>query len=82
MEHKISAGHVGALGCWTIGLVLVVIWMVYGYRTGGLGLLIAGAGGTWNVRVFIGEMEERERRAFNVGRQVGAAERDGVTPLR
>lgn len=74
----ISAWHVMAFGLWAIGLVLVVMWMVEGIRTGGLGLMFAGAGGVLNVRVFILEMEDRERRAFDFGRQVGAAQGEGT----
>lgn len=75
----ISAGHVAAFGLWAIGLVLVVAWMVdETMRTGGLGLMFAGAGGVLNIRVFILEMEDRERRAFDFGRQVGAASNEGT----
>jgi len=76
--RQISAWHVAAFGLWAIGLVLVVIWMVQGIRTGGLGLLFAGAGGVINIRVFILEMEDRERQAFDFGRQVGAAQSEGT----
>lgn len=75
---KISTLHVAAFGLWAVGLVLVVLWMVYALRTGGLGLLIAGAGGVLNIKVFLGELEERERRAFEFGRQVGAVQGEDV----
>lgn len=59
-----------------IGLVLVGVGAAYGYRIGQFGLLSAGAGGVLNIKAFLGEMEDRERRAFDVGQQFGRAVED------
>ena len=75
-EHKISTLHVGALGCWVVALVLVGLNMAYLYRTAQLGLLFAGVGMLLNIRAFIDDLESRERRAFDFGRQLGAAAED------
>lgn len=68
-------------GWWIFGLGLVGLAAVYDYPVGQLGLMSAGIGIVLNVRGFFLQMEERERKAFEFGRQVGATEKE-VTRLR
>lgn len=68
-DRHISALHVAAGVLWVLGATLAVIYMAVGIRgTGCIGLLLAGAGGITNVRAMLAHMEERERRAFELGR--------------
>lgn len=78
--RKVNALHMVSLGLWGIGLAMVLFWTFGEVRTGSLGLLFAGAGGVLNIRAFLAEMEERERRAFEVGQQFGQGS-SGVSRL-
>lgn len=73
---RIPALHVGAVVLWCVGLVLSGLWTFAEIRTGSLGVVVACMGGVMNIRVFVGRLEERERRAFDFGRQVGEASPD------
>jgi hypothetical protein len=52
--------------------MLVLVQLAGSHRTGQLGLVAVAVGMVLNIRAFIGELEARERRAFDLGRQIGA----------
>lgn len=66
---------------WPAGTVLILIGFVSDHEFGQLGILLAMIAAVLNVRGFFSALLERERNAFELGREVGERVA-GVRPLR
>lgn len=79
-DRSISFTAVLAGAGWIVGVALVVIDLFVAPRLDALGLIAAGAGGVLTIRGFFCTASERERNAFQLGRD--SVQGEGVTPLR
>lgn len=72
-DRQFSALHVFAGTLWAVGGLLILATLIAHQREGlaELGLLLAGAGGVLSVRGMLCHMEQRERTAFEIGRDIG-----------
>lgn len=89
-ERKFSAVHVYAMAFWVAGGAAILLNILFfSVPLGQAGLFCAGIGGVLNIKVFIyhhhvemleayRDSEERERNAFELGRDVG---RDNVRSM-
>lgn len=78
-DRRVSVLHVAAGALWAIGALLALAYVALGLRgTGVLGLLVAMAGGVTNIKAMLVHLEERERRAFQLGRDYERARLQAV----
>lgn len=68
IDRKISATQTFAYAHWALGLSLIVTSFYGPIQLAALGLLAAGVGGVAQIRGMICGLEERERNAFDLGR--------------
>lgn len=82
-ETQVTATSVVAGVAWAVGGVVIVLGLVLN-RTGvpAIGLWLSGWGGVITMaRCYEIHAAEKEKAAFDLGRQVGAEERSGVTRI-
>lgn len=75
---QVSVCEAAAIGLWLVGLALVLADVIFGSHEDGLGpvgVVLSVGAATLNVRAWMYQFSERERDAFEMGR-------DSVTQLR
>lgn len=67
-DWHLSATAVAATVLWVIGVALAMVQLLTDVGVGQLGIIAAAGGATLNVRGYFVKLEDRERNAFNLGR--------------
>lgn len=70
MDRDVNLNCIAAWTCWLlagIGSAADIVWGLPQIRL--LGVMCVGAGATLHVRMFVQRLEQRERAAYNLGRQ-------------
>lgn len=67
-DLDLSATGVAATSLWLIGVALALIQLTTNIELGQLGIIAAAGGATLNVRGYFLRFEDRERSAFEIGR--------------
>lgn len=67
-DFRISATTAASGLLWTVGVVLTIVELVTGLDVGELGVVTAAGGAVLTVRGFFCQLADRERNAFELGR--------------
>ena len=67
-DLHVSATRVAAVLLWTIGIALAGVNVTVDIDLGALGVIAACGGAVLNVRGYFCRLEDRERNAFELGR--------------
>lgn len=73
-EVTVPLARILAVTLWIVGAALVGLQMLGMFYGGQLGLLLAGLGGVLSIRTMLHQNQERERCAYELGRESGTEE--------
>lgn len=83
MTNRSIAVHTAfAFLLWPAGVILVCVGLFTVHELGQLGIVVCMVAATLNVRAFFCALENRERNAFSVGRDLGRSEAESIRSLR
>lgn len=68
-DRTVSATTAAAVLLWTLGLTLVLLDLFGHVETGELGIYATGGAMVLNIRSFFCQQREREREAYDLGRE-------------
>lgn len=74
-DRPVSVTHAVSVGFWIAGLVFVGLELFAIWPTAALGLFLAGVGGVLTIRGYFCHMQDREREAFEIGREAAELRR-------
>lgn len=81
-DKSVSATTVIATAMWVVGGLMTLVELFTRLDIGSLGIVIAAGGATLNVRRFFCQLAERDRNAFELGRDYASSHEGGVTSIR
>lgn len=81
-DPNVSLLNTLAVLCWLGGVAVLVVNMFVDPDVHSFGVVLCGVGGVLTIRAFVHQLEEREKAAFEVGRELGAAQAQDATPFR